>query len=125
MEYSINQIGVKIRRQNPKKLINPKKLHIEKQIVNKFLTTRDLGYSFIFLKNEIQKVYELAKSIFDFIKREEQTKNKINILRITTNLEQIYSVKIDPVYLNFLIDIVEKYYNISIPSISDSFLTSL
>lgn len=111
--------------QNYKKKINPKRLNVEKNIVNKFITERELGYSYIFLKNEILKAYKLSKSIVDFIEAEKVKSKKVNILEITANLETVYYVKINPVYLEFLIGIAESYFNVSVPSVSESFLKSL
>ena len=88
---------------NHKKKINQKKLYVEKHIVNKFFSTTELGYSYIFLKNEITKCYNLSKAIVDFIKEEKENKN---LIKITQNLEERYQIKLNPTYLNFLITIV-------------------
>ena len=122
-DYMVFQ-GTKIINNNDK-LINPKKLYIEKQFASKFFSEQELGYSYILLKNEIQKVFELTKSIGEFIKKEETDGEKTNILKITSFLEKDYNTKINPTYLNFLIEIVENYFNIKVPSISESFLESL
>ena len=89
---------------NANKLLNDKKLGVEKHIVSKFLTEQELGYSYILLKNEIQKA---------------------NILEASANLEQKYLIKISPMYLNFLNEIVKNYYGMTVPSASQSFLGSL
>ena len=107
---------------NQKNIINQKKLYIEKQIVNKFFSTTELGYSYIFLKNEIGKCYELSKAIVDFIKEEKENKN---LIKISKNLEERYHIKINPTYLNFLISIVENYFGLQVPSISESFFNAL
>ena len=108
-----------------RKIINPKKLDVEKHIINRFLTEHELGYRYIILKNEIQKAYELSNSIKEFIKEKESKKEKPNILEISSNLEHTYSVKINPIYLDFLIDIVKNYHDVEVPSVSQSFLGSL
>jgi hypothetical protein len=110
---------------NVSKTINPKKLHVEKHIINKFLTEQELGYSYIMLRNEIQKAYELSKSITDFIKEQEQQKKKPNLLEISASLEHKYKVKISQTYLNFLLDIVKNYFGTPVPTISQSFLGAI
>ena len=122
-DYMVFQ-GTKIINNN-NKLINPKKLYVEKQLASTFLSEQELGYSYILLKNEIQKIYELVKSIGEFIKKEETDGEKTNILKITSFIEEDYNTKINPTYLNFLIEIVETYFDIKVPSISESFLESL
>jgi len=107
---------------NVNHLINSKKLFVEKIIVNKFLTENDLGFSYIVLKNEIQKAYELSKIIVDLINECKKKNETINTLKISTQLEKTYYIKINTIYLKFLIDIVESYFGAVVPSISDSFL---
>ena len=104
---------------NNKKIINVNKLDIEKEIVYKFLSERELGFSYLKLKNEIQKAYDFSKLIFDLI----TTKNKEekpNALKIRSFLEEAYKIKISPLYMNFLIEIVKYYFGSSIPSLSES-----
>ncbi|MFX1259892.1 MAG: hypothetical protein ACFFAN_18740, partial [Promethearchaeota archaeon] len=95
---------------NVKTLINPKKLYVEKQIVNKFMTEYDLRYSYLLLKNEIQKAYELSKSIVDFINDCKERNETVNMIKISKQLEKKYTIKIIPIYLKFLIEIVENYF---------------
>jgi len=109
---------------NAKKLINSKKLYIERLIVSRFLTELDLGYSYIYLKNEILKAYELSKSIVDIINESKEKNENPNIIKITQQLEELYHIKIGREYLNFLLDIVKNYFNTVTPSYSDSFINS-
>ncbi|TFG15165.1 MAG: hypothetical protein EU535_02000 [Promethearchaeota archaeon] len=110
--------------QNPKKVINLRNLDVEKNIVNQFLIEPELGYSYIFLKNQIYKAYELSKAIYEFAKNQDN-KKEINIFKIAHFLEELYGIKIDLVYLEFLINIVSNYFGIEIPSASESFLGGL
>lgn len=103
---------------NPKK-INLKKLNVEKQIIKDFLSRIDLNYAYIVLKNEFQKAYELSKSMVSLIEEERKTKKTFNILEIKLNVEKEYNIKINKLYLNFLIEIIEKYFDIKVPSITD------
>ncbi len=110
---------------NVNKAINPKKLHVEKHIIKNFITEQELGYSYIALRNEIQKAYELSKSIKDFIKEKEEQNEKPNLLEISASLEHKYSVKISQTYLNFLIEIVKNYFGMTVPTVSQSFLGAI
>ena len=107
---------------NKNKLINPRKLAVQKHIVNRFLTEKDLGYSYIVFKNEILKAYELAKAIVDIIKESKEKNESVNTLKINSQLEKLFGIKINIIYLKFLIEIVENYFGITVPSITDSFL---
>ena len=106
---------------NNKKLINPKKLHIEKQIVSRFMTEGDLGYSYIVLRNDIQRAFNYAKSIVDILKNSNKDIQR-NILKICVELERRHNFKINTMYLSFLTEIVEYYFGVKLPSITDSFL---
>jgi hypothetical protein len=110
--------------QNPKKVINLRKLDVEKNIVNQFLIEPELGYSYIFLKNQIYKAYELSKNIFEYAQLQENKKD-INSFKIRNYLEELYDIKIDLNYLEFLISIVSNYFRFEIPSASESFLGAL
>ena len=110
---------------NNENLINPKKLLIESGIVGKFSKETDLGFGYIVLKNEIQKSYELAKSIVDIVNEEKKIGEEVNMLIIQTELEKKYGVKINSLYLKFLIEIVSNYFGISVPSVYDGFFKLL
>ena len=122
---------------NVKKVIDPKKLKIERHIVMKFLTETDLAYSYLLFKNEIQKAHFLAKSVADFINNYKQiekpkskeisedsmiasilenvvSKEKVISMIVSDYLKDEHNVKVHKDYLNFLIDIVEHYFNVDI-----------
>lgn len=104
------------------KIIDPKKLKIERNIVLKFFTDFELNPTLILLKNEIQKAYLLSKSISEFVKNLKK-EEKINIVRIINNLKTIYKIQKIPIpYINFLIEIVKYYFEIDVPVIYDSLL---
>ncbi|MFX1394555.1 MAG: hypothetical protein ACFFAH_13400 [Promethearchaeota archaeon] len=109
---------------NVKKLINPKRLFIEKQMVSRFVSEGDLEYSYIILKNDILKAFEFSKEIVNFINECKEKNVSINILEKSAQLEKEYKIKISRIYLDFLIDIVENYFEVDCPSYSDSFISS-
>lgn len=107
---------------NPKKIIDTKDLAIEKQLVSRFLTEKDLNHSYIILKNEIQKIAELSKKTVEIIKEHEEKGEDKNILKIHSQLEDSFKTKINMGYFNYLLGIVKNYYGIKIPSFTESFL---
>ncbi|TXT67543.1 MAG: hypothetical protein BAJALOKI1v1_70034 [Promethearchaeota archaeon] len=107
---------------NPQSFINPKKLHIEKMIVNKFLSKTDLGYGYIILKNEIEKVYTLSSRFLTVMNDRECCGEPINSLQIANQIEKELDVSINNEYLQFLLDVLEHYFGKKAPPITDSFL---
>lgn len=97
--------------------IDLKKLKEEKTIVQKFFDEKDLKSSLIIIKNEMQKIFEMAKTIANFVK--ENKSKAITSKVIMDTLSEIYPNKISLVYANFLIEIVENYFKINVPKDSE------
>jgi len=97
------------------KIINPKKIPIERKIIHQFLLESDKNLSFIILRNEMHKAFELSKFITDYIDKVDD-KKKIDIHRISDSLQDAYKSKISSVYLNFLFEIAENYFDVNVPS---------
>ena len=97
-------------------LINPKKLEIEKSIVQKFFTEYDLNSALIVLRNEIQKAYRFSKTIVSFVGDLEEKLLTSN--RLIDKIEEKYIEKIKPSYLKFLLEIVEYYFKVELPKIN-------
>jgi len=92
-----------------KDVIDVKKDKITKKIVHDFLAEPNPKTSLKRLRNEIQKAYELSKLINDLKKKQEEGKI-LNLKEITKALEEEFHFTIDPDYLDFLMEIVVKYY---------------
>ena len=107
---------------NYKKIIDPKKLKVETQLIKNFLSEPDLAYSYIALRNEIHKAYQLSKDITDIFNETIKKNESPNILKINNQVEQIYNIKINTVYLNSLVTICKDYFGAAIPSITNGFL---
>jgi hypothetical protein len=105
---------------NASKMISSKKLSVEKHIIKNFISQMDFNFSLSMLKNEIQKAHFLSKSIIDIINQEYKD-GKPNILKISKILQEKHNIKIDNLYLEFLIDIVRNYFEINVPGIFESF----
>lgn len=96
------------------KIINPKKLPIERRIIQQFYGERQSELSLIMLMNEIQKASEFSHYIVDVFSNVED-KKYLDIAAINNKLQEKYKIKISSFYLKFLIDIVENYYKFEIP----------
>ncbi|MFX1339185.1 MAG: hypothetical protein ACFFDK_11300 [Promethearchaeota archaeon] len=104
--------------------LNPKKLKVEKKIVQNFLSEADLNFSFIMLKNELHKAYLLANSLVEIIQKINDIK-KLNYSKLGKNLEKNQKTKINNDYLEFLLNIVRNYFNVKVPSASESLMDLL
>lgn len=101
--------------QDKNKIINPKKLTVEKSIVRKFLEEFELVTGLIILRNEIQKAKTYSTTIKAFLKN---SKNKNWTSKILIDhIAEIHNEKIQVSYLTFLLDIVQHYFNVEVPKI--------
>ncbi|MFX1394065.1 MAG: hypothetical protein ACFFAH_10865 [Promethearchaeota archaeon] len=113
------------------KVLNPKKMKIEKQLVQEFLSENDLAYSYIMLKNEISKIFLLGKDVADYINHLPQSEQKklsiFDLSKHITDYATIHKIKIHREYLDFLVDLVINYFEIKISKQADAkdFLTFL
>ena len=101
-----------------------KKLKVEKTIVQKFLNEYEPLTSLIILKNEIQRIFELSKTIVDLLNKNRKI---IYPKLVMQELEKVHKVKIAYPYLTFLYEVVENYFGVEIPKPSgvSDFLGSL
>ncbi|MFX1365257.1 MAG: hypothetical protein ACFFCE_16890 [Promethearchaeota archaeon] len=97
------------------KIINPKKIEIEKAIVHKFISEYDLMSGLIIMKNEINKIYEFSKHIADYIKKNEG--ETITTKMLINHMLDFYNEKIQVSYLSLLIEVVYNYFKINISEI--------
>jgi len=105
--------GYDIIRRDKIKAINPKKLKVERQIIHNFLSENDSISKLITLKNEILKVYKMSETIIEFnknLKKKEEFTSK----KILLYLEEIYKIKIQTPYLNFLLNIVKSFFEVKL-----------
>lgn len=103
--------------QNEESILEGSDLNVERTIVQRFLSEFDEKSSIIILKNEIQKGFTLAETLVEYVENfkgeEIQSKDLIDYL----SEERDIKVKIP--YLNFLLDIVENYFNVDVPRSSE------
>jgi len=98
-------------------IINIKKLGVERALVQKFIEEYEPIPSLISLQNGLQKVYELSETIADIVKGLKK-KEEVYSKKIIKDLSKIHNVKIKLSYLDFLIEIVENYFQVEIPKSS-------
>lgn len=93
------------------KILDPKKINLERTIIQKFLAEKEPKTSLILLRNEIKKVYHLSKEIMalnnNIRKNEELTSKKI-----IDYFKESKNTAIQVEYLDFILDIVKNYFNI-------------
>lgn len=101
--------------QDNNKIIDPKKLGIEKRIAQKFIGEYDLVTGLIILRNEIQKAFEFSKTLADFITDSE--KKAWNSKILIDHINEVHNERIQMNYLTFLYDIVNHYFDVEVPKI--------
>jgi len=94
-------------------LKSAKQLKLESRIVQKFFVEEGFKPSLIILKNDLKKVYDISVMIRDYINIHKE-KDKIYSKNILEHLESVHNIKISIQYLSFLIDIIKKYFNVSV-----------
>ncbi|MBD3338695.1 MAG: hypothetical protein GF353_06290 [Candidatus Lokiarchaeota archaeon] len=97
-----------------RKIINPKNIPIERRIVQQFFEELDDKMSLFLIRNEIQKAFEFSNFIAKKLRDKGEEKLDINILN--SELQDKYQIKITPVYLKFLFDIVENNFKEKVPT---------
>jgi hypothetical protein len=99
-------------------LITPKRLEMEKTIIDKFFAEDDVEASLIILKNEINKIFGFAKTIKSFLDNSKES--GLTSKMIINHLSEVYNEKITVSYVQFLIGIVKYYFGAKIPEIDGS-----
>ncbi len=104
--------------QDKDKILDPKKVKIERTIVQKFLAEDNSKSSLIILKNEILKTFELAKEIMEQIKNY-KGEEKLGKKKLIDQLAETKKIKISFSYLEFLLDIIKNYFSFDLSLLSD------
>lgn len=100
------------------KILDPKKVKIERTIVQKFLAEYDTKSSLIIIKNEIQKSFELSKEIMALIENY-KGQEKLGKKKLIDELSEKKGIKISFSYLEFLLDIIKNYFKFDLSTLSD------
>ena len=98
---------------NVDNIINPKELKVESQIIKKFLSEADSRAGLLILKNENQKVYNLAESITEFLNNYEE-KHNLHLKLIIDHLAKVYNIVLSKTHLDLVIEIANNYFGADI-----------
>lgn len=102
------------------KILAPDKIKIETSIVEKFLSEGQHETSLIILKNEIQKIYDIASYLMEIITNFKGKEN-VGKKELIAELQKTKGIKITFAYLNFILEIIKSYFDFDLSSISDYF----
>ena len=105
--------------QDKDKILNQKKLKIEKNIVQKFFADNSSTSSVIIIKNEIKKVFILSKKIIEFKENLEPDK-LIDSKMLIDYFKSELDIKIQIPYLKHLLEIIRTYFQVDIEITSDT-----
>jgi hypothetical protein len=98
---------------NVDNIINPKELKVESQIIKRFLSEADSRAGLLILKNENQKVYNLAESITEFLNNYEE-KHNLHLKLIIDHLAKVYNIVLSKTHLDLVIEIANNYFGADI-----------
>ncbi|MFX1481033.1 MAG: hypothetical protein ACFFCI_23375, partial [Promethearchaeota archaeon] len=91
------------------KIIDPKKIGVERGIARKFLNEYNPQTGLIILRNEIKKAYEFSKTLGDFLKyHDNDTMTPKSLIK---HISDVYGEKISGNYLALLLEILRNYFN--------------
>ena len=96
------------------KIIDPKKLKVERTITQAFLNESDPISSMMLLKREIKQIYDLSSSIADIVNNLKK-KEKLYSKTLIEELKDKHNVKVQMPYLDYLIEVAEHYFNVKVP----------
>ncbi len=105
-------------------LLNSKRIKIERSFVQNFLSERDSNLSLIMLKNDIQKAFEISKKIMNLIENY-KGKEKLGKNELIRKLTESSKIKISVAYLEFILDIINKYFGFDLSVISNYMFPAL
>ena len=96
------------------KILKNKNLSIENAIVNKFYSEYDLISSLIIFKNEIHKSVELAETVKKYV-NSFNNDGKLTSKKIIDYIDSVHHFKIQRQYYEYLVRIVENYFDTKVP----------
>ncbi|MFX1274909.1 MAG: hypothetical protein ACFFBP_13330 [Promethearchaeota archaeon] len=95
-----------------------KSMKIENKIVQKFIEEPDQKSSLILIKNEITKAFEISLKMIEWLKSFKDPE-KIGKKALISKLEEFYKKKFSFSYLDFILNILDKYFKEDLTKISD------
>ncbi|MFW9970677.1 MAG: hypothetical protein ACFFDF_10790 [Candidatus Odinarchaeota archaeon] len=98
---------------NPHKFIDTKKLNIEKRIINAFMVETNIKTALKVIKRHAKIAFDLAGIVCDYVNNHMKEKH-IYSKTILDYLEDAHNITISTNYLDFLIEIVNHYFEIPV-----------
>jgi len=99
-------------------IINPKKMDIERAIVQNFFDTYNLETSALLLKNELLNLHEYSRDLIDLLDNYKGPK-KLGKKELIKKLNIRLNIKLTGKYLELLLNILTNYFDHDISTISD------
>jgi hypothetical protein len=100
------------------KILDPKKIKVERTFVQKFYGEYDPKSSLIIFKNQILRAFELTKEIKNLIESYEG-EEKLGKKKLIDQLSENRGIKITFSYLEFLLDVIKYYFDYDLSVLSD------
>ena len=101
-----------------KKSINIKELKIEGEIVRDFYREVDSISGLKNLKDELRQIYALSHKLLEFYQKQDK-QQPLQTRKAIRYLEDTHFIKIKRFYLQFLIKVIDNYFNTSIILVQD------
>lgn len=117
----INTSKIGKKKEDQKKI---KKMFIELAIIEKFFLESNPNTALIIIRNEILKLHVFCTKIMEIFNNSPQEK-KIGKKELIDLLNVRFQIKIQYVYLEFLLEILKNYYKYSIEGLSNYYLPEL
>lgn len=99
-------------------IINPKKMGIERAIVQNFFDTNNLKTSVFLLKNELLKLHEYSRDLIDLLDNYKGSK-KLGKKELIKQLNKRWNINLTGEYLDLLLNILTNYFDHDLSAISD------
>ena len=99
-------------------IINPKKMEIERAIVQDFFDTYNLKASLFSLKNELLNLHEYSRYLIDLLDNYKGL-NKVGKKELIKQLNKRWNIKLTGNYLELLLNILTNYFDHDLSAISD------
>jgi len=99
-------------------IINPKKMGIERAIVQNFFDTYSLETSKFLLKNELLNLHEYSKDLIDLLDNYKGFK-KLGKKELIKRLNKRWNIDLTGKYLELLLNILTNYFDHDLSAISD------
>ncbi len=106
------------------KILNPKKIKIERSFIHRFFAETAPNVNLIMLKNDIFKAFIISKEIMELISNYEG-KEKLGKIKLINMLGEKKVIHISSLYLEFLLEVIKNYFKFDLSRLSSYFVSAL